>query len=55
MYLVRVKQDIQTRADLEWLVSHFYQQLMSDEVVGFYFTEIVPINLEADRIASARM
>lgn len=43
---MRVKQDIKTRADLEWLVSHFYQQLITDEVVGFYFTEIVPIDLE---------
>lgn len=37
--------DISTRQDLEWIVSTFYQQLLRDDVVKVFFTEVVPIDL----------
>jgi hemoglobin len=41
-----MKQDIQSRTDIELLIIKFYEKAMIDEVIGFYFTEVVPLNLE---------
>jgi hemoglobin len=41
-----LKKDIDTRADIELLIETFYNKLMSDEVVGFIFTEAIELNLE---------
>ena len=41
-----MKKDIDTRADIELLIETFYNKLMSDEVVGFIFTEAIELNLE---------
>jgi len=37
--------DIQSREDIVFLLEKFYAKAMTDDVIGFYFTEIVPLNL----------
>lgn len=37
--------DIQTKADLYFLVDEFYKKLLSDNRINFIFTEIVKINI----------
>lgn len=39
-----MKNDINTRADIELLVDNFYIKVKSDKLVGHFFTEIVMIN-----------
>ena len=41
-----MKTDIQTRKDIEILMTAFYEKVKVDPVIGFIFTEIVPINWE---------
>jgi hemoglobin len=41
-----MKTDIQTRKDIEILMTAFYEKVKADPVIGFIFTEIVPINWE---------
>ena len=38
--------DIQSRADIENLVELFYQKAMTDELIGHFFTEVVPLDLK---------
>ncbi len=38
--------DIHTRDDLEHIVAAFYQQLLIDPIVGFFFTDIVQLDLD---------
>ena len=33
--------DIQTRADVEFLLDSFYKQVIVDDLIGFIFTEVV--------------
>lgn len=40
------RHDIATRADIEQLMHDFYELLLKDEVVGFLFTEVVPLDLD---------
>lgn len=37
--------DIETREDLEQLMYAFYAKAMTDPVIGYYFTEIAPLDL----------
>lgn len=37
--------DIETRQDLEELMISFYKIVMTDEVIGYFFTEVAPLNL----------
>ena len=37
--------DIKNRADIEQIVSDFYDQVLVDPIVGFIFTNVVTINL----------
>lgn len=39
--------DVENRADLEQIVRQFYQQMLADPIIGFIFTEIAQIELEA--------
>ncbi len=39
--------DIQTRADCERLVRAFYGRAMHDEVIGFLFTDVANLDLDA--------
>lgn len=38
--------DIETREDIDKLMQAFYAKAMTDEEIGFYFTEVIPLNLE---------
>ncbi|RZJ74821.1 MAG: group III truncated hemoglobin [Flavobacterium sp.] len=38
--------DIETRADIELLLSRFYSRLLQDESVNYIFTDVAKINLE---------
>lgn len=38
--------DIETRKDIEELVSDFYQKALKDKVIGYIFTDVAEINLE---------
>ncbi|MEA2169743.1 MAG: hemoglobin [Solirubrobacteraceae bacterium] len=39
--------DIETRADLERLVRAFYGRALTDEIIGFIFTDVAKLDLEA--------
>lgn len=38
--------DIQNRKDVEFLVNEFYKRVEKDNVIGFFFTEVVALNWE---------
>jgi hemoglobin len=40
------KKDIESRGDIESLLRAFYEKLLIDPVIGHFFTEVVPLNLE---------
>lgn len=37
--------DIASRADIEWIVTTFYEKLFADEQIAYLFTEVAKINL----------
>lgn len=39
--------DIETKQDLEILLSKFYSKLLSDETISYIFTDVAKINLES--------
>lgn len=41
-----VKRDLKNRKDIDFLVSKFYEKVMSDDTIGFYFTKVVKIHWE---------
>lgn len=38
--------DLENRQDLEILLNRFYELAFSDPLIGIFFTEVVPLNLE---------
>ena len=42
-----MKTDIRNRADLELLINAFYHKVKSDQVIGFYFSEVVNVNWDS--------
>ena len=38
------KKDITSRADIEQLVTTFYEQVKKDDTIGFIFTDVIKIN-----------
>lgn len=38
--------DIETRTDLETVLAAFYKQAFADDLISFFFTEVVPLDLE---------
>ena len=38
--------DIKERGDIEALMRSFYEKALIDEMIGFFFTEVVPLNME---------
>jgi hemoglobin len=38
--------DIENREDIQVILKAFYKKAFEDELIGFFFTEIVPLNLE---------
>ena len=41
-----MKRDIETRSDLEQLLWDFYSKAFKDDLIGRFFTEVVPLDLE---------
>ncbi|MFT3904581.1 MAG: group III truncated hemoglobin [Niabella sp.] len=41
-----MKPDISNRADIEKLIYLFYEKVKQDEVIGFFFSDIVAVNWE---------
>ena len=37
--------DIRTRADIELLVKEFYDKVIKDDLIGFFFTDVAKIDL----------
>jgi hemoglobin len=44
MGLTQQQTDISSRADIEAFVNRFYEQVKQDDVIGFIFTEVIPMN-----------
>ena len=38
--------DIQNRTDIEFLIDTFYKKAVTDDVIGFFFTEVVVLQWE---------
>lgn len=38
--------DIESRADIELVITQFYEQVKEDETIGYIFTDVVKINWE---------
>jgi len=38
--------DIKNREDIEFLIDEFYKQVVKDDVIGFFFTQIVKLDFE---------
>lgn len=38
--------DIETREDIELLVTQFYKEIVSDDLIGFFFSDVVLIDLK---------
>lgn len=38
--------DINNRQDIERLMESFYSKALTDEVIGYFFTEVVPLQME---------
>lgn len=38
--------DITSREDIKLLIGSFYQKAMADEVIGFFFTQVVQLDME---------
>jgi len=43
---MQYKRDIETRSDLVQLLETFYNKAVKDELIGRFFTEVVPLDLE---------
>ena len=41
-----MKKDIETREELEDFLWAFYKKAFADELIGFFFTEVVPLDLD---------
>ena len=41
-----MKKDIENRGDIELLLNDFYEKAFKDDLIGHFFTEVVPLNLE---------
>jgi hemoglobin len=41
-----MKKDIETREELEEFLKDFYRKAFADELIGHFFTEVVPLDLK---------
>lgn len=41
-----MRKDIETRANIELLLCDFYEKVFKDELIGHFFTEVVPLDLD---------
>jgi hemoglobin len=42
----QLNRDIQGRSDIELILTQFYQKAFADDTIGFFFTEVVPLDLQ---------
>lgn len=40
-----MKPDVNSRSQLEEMLAAFYKQALADEVIGFFFTQVVPLDM----------
>lgn len=38
--------DIETREDIEALMHSFYSKALTDNTIGYFFTEVIPLNMK---------
>lgn len=43
---MKEKSDIKSRVDVELMVKSFYNKVLNDESIRFFFTEVIPVNWE---------
>jgi hemoglobin len=43
---MKEKRDVQNREDIVQLLNLFYSKAFKDELIGYFFTEVVPLDLE---------
>src|SRR2546423_4153433 len=41
-----MKKDIETRKEIEQILTSFYERAFTDELIGYFFTRVVPLDLE---------
>ncbi len=41
-----MKNDIETRADIDDLMNRFYARAINDETIGYIFTDVAKLDLE---------
>lgn len=41
-----MKSDILTKSDIQTVVNAFYEKVKTDDLIGFFFSEIVPVDWE---------
>jgi len=41
-----MKNDIETRADIDDLMNRFYTRAINDETIGYIFTDVAKLDLE---------
>lgn len=41
-----MKKDVESKEDLEVMLQAFYKKAFADDLIGRFFTEVVPLNLE---------
>lgn len=46
MYFYKMKQDIQTRADIELLINTFYDKAKNDDLISYIFNNVANVNWE---------
>ena len=44
--MTQIHSDIQNREDVVLLIDSFYSQVIKDEIIGEFFTEIMPLDFE---------
>jgi hemoglobin len=40
----KMKTDIRDRKDIELLINSFYEKVKQDETIGYFFTEVIPVD-----------
>ena len=46
LFMSNALTDIESRADIDLLMKHFYQRAMSDDLIGFIFTDVAKLDLD---------
>ena len=41
-----MKKDIESKDDIRLLINRFYEKVRIDETIGYFFSEVIPVNFE---------